>query len=183
VLSQRQTTAITAATLSSFAMAACGSSKSNRQPTGGHASPAARTVPARHPSQPRVGATQRIHAGGTNLSVTVTRVIEPLAGSGAALQPGTEAVGVLVRIQNHGPGIYDSSATGDISIEPTSGTATSAFASRGVCRTPLRDFDNYITAGEVRHGCVAFSIQTGAKVLEVHFSPHGQAAGRASWAG
>jgi hypothetical protein len=113
--------------------------------------------------------------------VTVTRVIDPLTGSGVALQPGTQAVGVLVRIKNRGPGIYDSSATGDVSIVPTSGNGTPVFAAHGACQTPLRDFDNYITAGEVRHGCVAFSIPAAAKPVAVRFSPHGHAAGRATW--
>jgi hypothetical protein len=115
--------------------------------------------------------------------VTVIRVIEPLNDSGAALQPGSRAVGVVVRIQNHGPGVYDSSATGDVSIVSSLGSATPAFAPHGLCQTPLRDFDNYITPGDVRQGCVAFSIDTGARVVAVHFSPHGQAAGRATWAG
>jgi hypothetical protein len=109
-------------------------------------------------------------------------LINPLAGSGAALQAGTRAVGVFVWILNHGPGVYDSSATGDVSVVPTAGRAMPVFARRGVCQTPLRDFDNYITAGEVRHGCIAFSIEAGARVAAVHFSPHGEAAGRATWA-
>jgi hypothetical protein len=108
-------------------------------------------------------------------------VISPLADSGAALQPGTRAVGVVVRIQNRGPGVYDSSATGDVSIAASSGSATPVFAPHGICQTPLRDFDNYITAGEVRQGCVTFAVQAGAKVVAVRFSPHGRAAGRATW--
>jgi hypothetical protein len=108
-------------------------------------------------------------------------VIDPLRDSGAALLTGTRAVGVFVRIHNDGPGVYDSSATSDISIAPSSGTTTPVFASRGVCQTPLRDFDNYITAGEVRSGCVAFAIETDAKLAEVRFSPHGQSAGHVSW--
>jgi hypothetical protein len=88
---------------------------------------------------------------------------------------------VLVQIENHGPDVYDSSATGDISVVPSSGTATPTFAPHGACQTPLRDFDNYITAGESRHGCVAFAIPSGARVLAVRFSPQGQAAGRATW--
>jgi hypothetical protein len=114
--------------------------------------------------------------------VTVTRVIDPLSRSGAALQPGTRAVGVLVQIENHGPGIYDSSATGDVSVVPSSGTATPVFAAHGICQTPLRDFDNYISAGERRHGCVAFAVGSGAKVLTVRFSPRGQPVGRVAWA-
>ena len=129
-----------------------------------------------------MGTTERVRAPGTTLAVTLSRLIEPLGDSGAALQPGTRAVGVMVRIQNRGPGVYDSSATGDISLVSSSGSATPVFASHGICQTPLRDFDSYITAGEIRHGCVAFSIQDGAKVVAVHFSPHGRAAGRATWA-
>jgi hypothetical protein len=110
------------------------------------------------------------------------RVIDPLSDSGATLQPGTRAVGVVVQIENRGPGIYDSSATGDVSVVPSSGTATPVFAGHGVCQTQLRDFDNYITAGEIRHGCVAFAIDATAKVSAVHFASHGQASGRATWA-
>jgi hypothetical protein len=128
-----------------------------------------------------VGASERVRAPGATLSVTLDRVIEPLDDSGVALQPGTRAVGVVVRIQNRGPGVYDSSATGDVSVVPSAGSATPVFAPHGICQTPLRDFDNYITAGEVRRGCVAFSIQAGAKVVAVRFSPHGKSAGRATW--
>jgi hypothetical protein len=146
------------------------------------AKPVKRT-PVRHaPPTPRVGATELVHAPGATLSVTVSGVIDPLAGSGAALQPGTRAVAVRVRIENLGPGIYDSSATGDISVVPSSGTATPVFVPQGSCQTPLRDFDNYISDGEVRDGCVAFAVDVGAKVMAVRFSPHGQPAGGASWA-
>jgi hypothetical protein len=123
-----------------------------------------------------------VRAAGSTLSVTVSRLINPLVGSGATPEPGTRVVGVVVRIENHGPGVYDSSATGDFSIVSASGSTMPVFARRGVCQTPLRDFDNYITAGEVRRGCVAFSVASGARVLAVRFSPHGQAAGRATWA-
>ena len=141
-----------------------------------------RSVRAGHVYQPRLGATERVHAAGTTLSVTVTHVIDPLSRSGAALQAGTRAVGVLVGIQNRGPGIYDSSATGDGSVVRSSGTATPVFAAHGVCQTPLRDFDNYITAGDIRHGCVAFAVGVDARVVAVRFSPHGQSVGRAAWA-
>ncbi len=122
-----------------------------------------------------------MRTGASSLSVTVLRVIDPLRDSGAALLVGTRAAGVIVRIQNHGPGVYDSSATGDISIVPSSGTTTPVFASHGVCQTALRDFDNYITRGEVRTGCIAFAIESSAKLLRVRFSPHGQQAGRVVW--
>ncbi len=147
-------------------------------------SPSKRPAPARRSAKPLapVGQSQRVSASDATLTVTVSRVIDPLRGSGAALLPGSRAVGVLLRVVNHGPGIYDSSATGDVSIAISSGTATPVFAQAGVCQTPLRDFDNYISPAEQRQGCVAFSLPSGARVLAVRFSPHAKATGRVSWA-
>lgn len=133
------------------------------------------------PLHPGVGATQRVDAGGARLNVTLTRVIDPLRGAGAALAPGTRAVGVLVRIVSAGPALYDSSATGDFSLVASAGVVTPAFARHGVCRTPLNDFDRYITAGETRSGCVVFAVATHARVLAVRFSPHARARGRLTW--
>lgn len=160
---------------------ACGSSAMPSHTSSPPVRTATRSVPVGHLSHPQLGTTERVRAPGTTLSVTVNRVIDPLPRSGAALQPGNRAIGVVVRVQNHGPGVYDSSATGDISVMSSSASATPVFAPHGVCQTPLRDFDNYITAGEIRQGCVVFSIEAGAKVLAVHFSPHGHTAGRGTW--
>jgi hypothetical protein len=175
-----------AVALAASSAAGCGSSSqahTSTRPTATHAhKPAPRPAPAPpRPSHPPVGATQPVHAGDAILSVAVVRVIDPLRGSGAALLTGTRAVGVFVRIRNDGPGIYDSSATGDISIVPSTGTTTPVFASQGVCQTPLRDWDNYITPGETKDGCVVFSIESDAKLVAVRFSPHGEAAGRTTW--
>jgi len=115
------------------------------------------------------------------LSVTVSRIIDPLRGSGAAVPPGAHTVGALVRILNRGPAVYDSSATGDFSLETSKGEASPTFVPRGVCQTPLRDFDNEISAGEARSGCVAFAVRPGAKVRAVRFSPHGQSSGTVTW--
>jgi len=145
--------------------------------------PTTSTVPTQTlPALPRVGAAQRVPAGATTLSVTVERVVDPLDGSRAALLPHTLAVGVIAVIRNDGPGVYDSSSTGDLSVVPSSGTATPVFAPAGVCQTPLRDWDNEISPGQERSGCVAFAVGASAKVGDVRFSPHGRAAGRATWA-
>jgi len=55
------------------------------------------------------------------------------------------------------------------------------FAPHGECRTQLRDFDNYISAGEIRDGCVVFDVSNHAHVRAVRFSPHAEAAGRVTW--
>jgi hypothetical protein len=135
----------------------------------------------RRPSGPRVGARLRVHAGAATLEVTVARVIDPLRGSGAAVPPGEHVVGVLVRILNRGPGVYDSSATGDFSLHSSAGDASPTFVPRGICQTPLRDFDNEISPGEERSGCVAFGLPAGARALTVRFSPHGSPTGRVAW--
>ncbi len=162
----------------------CGTSRKGSASVRGlsvNSRPTQSTVTSPPTTAPAVGTAQRIAAGATGLTVTLLRVIDPLRDSGAALLPGSRAVGVMLRIVNHGPGIYDSSATGDVSILGSSGTATPVFAQSGVCQTPLRDFDNYISPGEKRIGCVAFSLPTGARLLTVRFSPHAKAAGRVSW--
>jgi len=55
-------------------------------------------------------------------------------------------------------------------------------ATRGICRTPVNDFDRYITAGEDRVGCVVFAVADAAILDAVRFSPHAKARGRLSWA-
>jgi hypothetical protein len=115
--------------------------------------------------------------------VTLRAVIDPLHGSGAVLAPGTRAVAVIVQIRNAGPAVYDSSATGDFTIVASSGTVTPVLATRGICKTPVEDFDRYITAGEDRVGCVVFSVRDRAALMAVTFSPHAQASGRLVWAG
>ncbi len=133
------------------------------------------------PLGPPVGSAQPVEAGGAALTVTVTRLIDPLSGSGAALPAGTRAAGVLVRIANAGPAVYDSSATGDISLVVSSGIVTAVFVPQGGCKTPLQDFDNYITAGEQRSGCVAFAVPASAQIIAIRFSPHASAQGRRTW--
>jgi hypothetical protein len=130
----------------------------------------------------RVGQTVRVHASGAVLSVTIKRVIDPLPDSGASLVPGTRVIGVQAVIADDGPGGYDSSSTGDFSVVPSTGAARPVFASRGVCQTPLRDWDNEISDGESRSGCIAYALPTHARVAAVRFAPHAQARGQATWA-
>jgi hypothetical protein len=146
--------------------------------------PLSRRAPARlrdANEAPGVGATQTVTSGGAHLEVTLLRVIDPLQRSGASLLPGTRAVAIMVRIASSGPELYDSSATGDFSLRAASGVVTPVFATHGICRTPLNDFDRYITAGEVRSGCVVFAVPRSAAVRAVRFSPHAAAAGRLTW--
>jgi hypothetical protein len=182
---------VTAAVLAVFLLSGCGSSSSvsSTSSTVQHTvKPTSHPPLASHHHAPRIklpsiGRTLRVHAPGTVLSVTIQSLTDPLRNSGAALLPGNHAVGVAAEIVNDGPGDYDSSSTGDFSVVPSSGTAMPVFARSGQCQTPLRDWDNEISPGEARNGCVAFSVPSSARVLAVRFSPDGQPTGRVSWAG
>lgn len=132
---------------------------------------------------PPIGRALRVHAPGTILSVTIQGLIDPLRDSGVTLLPGTRAVGVQAEVVDDGPGDYDSSSTGDFSVVPSSGAARPVFAPSGQCQTPLRDWDNEISPGEARNGCVVFAVPSHARIVEVRFSPHAMAAGRVAWAG
>jgi hypothetical protein len=170
----RRSGAAPLALIAALSLAACGSgtskSTSSTRTTTSARRPAARTTLA-------VGEAYQVsNAGGAFLAVTVAKVIDPLGDSGAALPPGTRAVGVKLDILDHGPVVYDSSATGDVSLVLSSGAAVPTFAPRGACQTPLRDFDNQIAPGEHHHGCVVFSVPNGAKVSGVRFAPHGNRA-------
>ena len=130
-----------------------------------------------------VGHAQRVPARGTTLVITVTRVIDPLRGSGAKVPPGMEAVGVLVAARNAGPAGYDSSATSDFSLLTAAGPASPVFVPSGTCQTYLQDFMNEIAPGQGRTGCVAFAIPRGEEPRMVRFSPDGGTAGVVrSWA-
>ena len=89
---------------------------------------------------------------------------------------------MIFQIRSSGPKLYDSSATGDISVLTSGGIVTPVLATRGICRTPLEDFDRYITAGEDRIGCVVFAVADGATLDAVRFSPHAHRLGRLTWA-
>jgi hypothetical protein len=141
-------------------------------------------APRRRRPRPRgapVGSTQRVHAGTSILAVTVSRVLDPLQDSGAALVPGTRPVGVMVEIRNEAGATYDSTASGDWSVQTSVGTASPAFIKRGVCQTPLVDFESLIGVGETRSGCIGFGVARGARIVSVRFSPHSRAPGTVNW--
>lgn len=135
------------------------------------------------PKLPAVGQTQQLTAYGSMLHVTVTKVIDPLPYHGANVVPGTRPVGVEVRMAVVGGATYDSTASGDWSLElaPASADATPLAVKSGVCETPLVDFESAIYGGDVRPGCVAFSLPAHAKITAVVFSPHSNAAEAIRW--
>jgi hypothetical protein len=128
-----------------------------------------------------VGRAQRVHAGSSTLSVTVSKLYGSLSGTGAALLPGTHAAGVQLTIRNDAGATYDSTASGDVSVITSSGAAAPLFIKQGVCETQLTDFESLIGVGETRTGCVGFTVPHGALVVGVRFSPHSRAPGSVAW--
>jgi hypothetical protein len=122
-----------------------------------------------------------VQAGTSTLSVTMSKVIDPLHGSGAVLVPGNRAVGVEVTIRDDSGATYDSAASGDLAIVSSAGSASPLFAKQGVCQTPLADFESLVGVGEERSGCVAFTLPRRARIVAVSFSPHSRSQGRVIW--
>lgn len=117
------------------------------------------------------------------LHVTVTKVIDPLPYHGDNIVPGTRPVGVAVRIAVVGGATYDSTASGDWSLQLAHAgeDATPLSVNSGVCETQLVDFESAIYSGDVRPGCVAFSLPRHARIDAIVFSPHANAAKAVRW--
>jgi hypothetical protein len=129
---------------------------------------------------PRVGRRQGVHVGGSDLTVTILRVLN-LTGTGSARLPGTRQVGVQLRIANQSGPTYDSTSSGDVSLVLSRGQAEPLDIREGTCETPLVDFESHLYSGDVRDGCVAFSVPRHARVTGVRFSPHSRGPGTLSW--
>ena len=137
----------------------------------------------RRPTLPAIGQTQQLSAYGSTLHVTVTKVIDPLPYHGSSVVPGTRPVGVEVRIADVAGATYDSTASGDWSLQlkPAGADATPLSVTSGVCETPLVDFESAVYGGDVRPGCVAFSLPAHAKIAAVVFSAHSNPAKSVRW--
>jgi hypothetical protein len=135
------------------------------------------------PKLPPVGATQSLTAYGSHLHVTVTKVLDPLPYHAGNVLPGTRPVGVEVRIAVISGSTYDSTASGDWSLQlsPKSADAAPLSVNSGVCETPLVDFESAVYGGDVRPGCVAFSLPAHAKIMAVVFAPHSNVAKAVRW--
>ena len=129
---------------------------------------------------PKVGATQSVHAFGSFLHVTVTRVGGVGRGD-ASPPPGDRAVAVQLRIADEAGETYDSTASGDLSVIVSRGMSAPLDIRAGGCETQLVDFESHLYSGDVRTGCVGFSVPRHARVLGVRFSPHARPRGAVTW--
>lgn len=128
------------------------------------------------------GATVRVSLPALTLFVTVQKVIDPLADSGAKPPAGTTAVGVRISVRNAGPATYDSSATSDFALLTPRGPAMPVFAPSGSCQTYVQDFMNELGPGDARTGCISYAVPRARPPTSVRFAPYGGHEGRAvSW--
>jgi hypothetical protein len=185
--------ALIAALIAAAALAGCGGSGRSGASTSATSSTTTSSTTSsvtrhkrrkrRRPPPPAIGQTQQLTAYGSTLHVTVTHVIDPLPYHGANVVAGTRPVGVSVRIAVVGGATYDSTASGDWSLQlaPAGADATPLSVNSGVCETQLVDFESAIYGGDVRPGCVAFSLPAHAKITAVVFAPHSNAAKAVRW--
>jgi hypothetical protein len=139
------------------------------------ADPAAVTVHA-----PKIGTTQSVHAFGSFLHVTVTSISAVSRGD-ASPPPGYRGVAVQLRIADEAGQTYDSTASGDLSVIVSHGISAPLDIRAGACETQLVDFESHLYSGDVRTGCVGFSVPRHARVLGVRFSPHARPHGAVTW--
>jgi hypothetical protein len=131
------------------------------------------TLVAPPPAGTPVGVTQRVAGMGTTLVVKVSKVIDPLRGSGAKVLARMVPVGVVIDVHNAGPAGYDSSATSDFALRTAAGRAMPVYAPAGVCQTYVQDFMNALGAGESRTGCITYQIPRGKPPTTVTLAPDG----------
>ncbi len=129
---------------------------------------------------PEIGATQSVHAFGSFLHVTVTKV-GAVSRADASPPPGDRGVAVQLRIADEAGQTYDSTASGDLSVIVSRGMSVPLDIRAGACETQLVDFESHLYSGDVRTGCVGFSVPRHARVLGVRFSPHARPRGAVTW--
>ena len=108
---------------------------------------------------------------GTQLEVTLTKVIDPASGANSYSKPasGKHFVGVKLRVQNKAAGTYQNNANNETTITLSNGKTLHAnynpIASCG-------NFDNgqlNVKSGATSTGCVTFQVPKSSKVIQVSY--------------
>jgi hypothetical protein len=108
---------------------------------------------------------------GTQLDVTITKVIDPASGANSYSEPasGKHFVGVKLRVQNQAPSIYQNNANNETTITLSNGKTIHADYN------PIANCGNFdngqikVKSGAASTGCVAFQVPKGQKVIEVKY--------------
>jgi hypothetical protein len=108
---------------------------------------------------------------GTQLDVTLTKVIDPASGANAYSKPtsGEHFVGIKLRVQNVAPSTYQNNANNETTITLSNGKTLHANYN------PIANCGNFdsgqikVKSGATNTGCVTFQVPKGAKVIQVRY--------------
>src|SRR5215467_6075555 len=108
---------------------------------------------------------------GTQLGVTLAKVIDPASGANSYSKPasGKHFVGVKLRVQNNAPSTYQNNANNETTITLSNGKTVHADYN------PIANCGNFdngqikLKSGATSTGCVTFQVPKGPKVIEVSY--------------
>jgi len=108
---------------------------------------------------------------GTQLEVTLTKVIDPASGANSYSKPasGKHFVGVKLRVQNQASSTYQNNANNETTITLSNGKTIHADYN------PIANCGNFdngqikLKTGASSTGCVTFQVPKGPKVIEVSY--------------
>ena len=130
------------------------------------------SAPPTGTSRGQLGSTLPVSdTSGTQLEVTLTKVIDPASGANSYSKPasGKHFVGVKLRVQNQASSTYQNNANNETTITLSNGKTLHAnynpIASCG-------NFDNgqlNVKSGATSTGCVTFQVPKSSKVIQVRY--------------
>jgi hypothetical protein len=120
----------------------------------------------------QLGATLPVSdTSGTQLDVTLTKVIDPASGANSYSKPasGKHFVGVKLRVHNTAAAAYQNNANNETTIKLSNGKTLQAnYNPIAGCG----NFDNgqvNLKSGATSTGCVTFQVPKGSKVIQVSY--------------
>ena len=140
--------------------------------TGGTPSPGT-SAPPTGTSTAQLGSTLPVSdSSGTQLDVTLTKVIDPASGANSYAKPtsGKRFVGVKLRVQNNASGTYQNNANNETTII-VSGDKTLHADYNPIAN--CGNFDNgqiKLKSGAASIGCVTFQVPKGQQVIQVRYA-------------
>jgi hypothetical protein len=108
---------------------------------------------------------------GTQLDVTLTKVIDPASGANSYSKPasGKHFVGVKLRVQNNAPSTYQNNANNETAITLSNGKTVHADYN------PVANCGNFdngqikLKSGATSTGCVTFQVPKNSKIIRVSY--------------
>ena len=108
---------------------------------------------------------------GTQLDVTLTKVIDPASGANSYSKPasGKHFVGVKLRVQNQASSTYQNNANNETTITLSNGKTLHANYN------PIANCGNFdngqikVKSGATSTGCVTFQVPKSSKVIQVRY--------------